>query len=72
MRLTLLLTAFGLFLGGNTAADEARIAPDWTLQSESGASLTLSEVAAEQPVIVLFWAAELRKSLDLVLSERAE
>lgn len=56
MKLTLLLTAFGLFLGGNTAADEARIAPDWTLESESGASVTLSEVAGEQPVIVLFWA----------------
>jgi len=56
MRLTLLLTAFGLFFGGNIAADEARIAPDWTLQSQNGASVTLSEVAAEQPVIVLFWA----------------
>jgi len=56
MRLTLLLVAFGLFLGGNTAADEARIAPDWTLQSESGEPITLSEVAAEQPIIVLFWA----------------
>jgi thiol-disulfide isomerase/thioredoxin len=56
MRLTLLLTAFGLFLGGNISADEVRIAPDWTLESESGASVTLSEVAAEQPVIVLFWA----------------
>jgi cytochrome c biogenesis protein CcmG/thiol:disulfide interchange protein DsbE len=56
MRLVLLLTAFGLFLSGNTAADEARMAPDWTLQSESGETVTLSEVAAEQPVIVLFWA----------------
>ena len=56
MRLTLLLTVFGLFISGNVAADEARIAPDWTLQSESGETLTLSEVAAEQPVIVLFWA----------------
>jgi thiol-disulfide isomerase/thioredoxin len=56
MRTKLLLTAFGLFLGGNILADEVPIAPDWTLQSESGASVTLSEVAAEQPVIVLFWA----------------
>ena len=56
MRLTLLLTAFGLFLGGNIAAEEARIAPDWTLQSASGETVTLSEVAAAQPVIVLFWA----------------
>jgi cytochrome c biogenesis protein CcmG/thiol:disulfide interchange protein DsbE len=56
MRLTLLLTTFGLFLGNNISADEARIAPDWTLESENGETVTLSEVAAEQPVIVLFWA----------------
>jgi cytochrome c biogenesis protein CcmG/thiol:disulfide interchange protein DsbE len=56
MRLKLLIAAFILFLGGNIAADEAPIAPDWTLQSQGGASVTLSEVAAEQPVIVLFWA----------------
>lgn len=56
MRFTLLLTAFGLFLCGDTAADEARMAPDWTLQSDSGESITLSEVAAEQPVVLLFWA----------------
>ena len=56
MRLKLLLTAFGIFLCGNTAADEVRVAPDWTLQSISGETVTLSEVAAEQPVIVLFWA----------------
>ena len=56
MRLTLLLTAFGLFLGSSIAADEARIAPDWTLQSASGETVTLSEVAVTQPVIVLFWA----------------
>lgn len=56
MRLTLLLTAFTLFLSGTVAADEARVAPDWTLQSISGETVTLSEVAAEQPVIVIFWA----------------
>ncbi len=56
MRLSLLLTIFGLLLGGNISADEVRIAPDWTLQSTSGEAVTLSEVVAEQPVIVLFWA----------------
>lgn len=56
MRLILLLTAFGLFLGGNIAADEGRVAPDWTLRSTSGDAVTLSEVVAQQPVIVLFWA----------------
>jgi thiol-disulfide isomerase/thioredoxin len=56
MRIRLLLTALGLFLGGGIAADEVRIAPEWTLQSASGESITLSEIAAQQPVIVLFWA----------------
>lgn len=56
MRIRLLLTVFGLLLGNSIAAGEERVAPDWTLQSASGESITLSEVAAEQPVIVLFWA----------------
>ena len=56
MRIKLLITIFGLLLGGGVAANEVRVAPDWTLQSQSGESITLSEVAAEQPVIVLFWA----------------
>ncbi len=56
MRLKLLFAAFGIFIGSNIAASVARIAPDWTLQSASGETVTLSEVAAEQPVIVLFWA----------------
>jgi len=56
MHIRLLITIFGLLLGGGIAADEVRVAPDWTLQSQSGESITLSEVAAEQPVIVLFWA----------------
>ena len=56
MRIKLLLTALGLLLSGTSVADETRIAPDWTLQSAGGETITLSEVAAEQPVIVLFWA----------------
>lgn len=56
MRLKLLLIAFGLFLGADSVADEARAAPDWTLRSTSGETVTLSKVAAQQPVIVLFWA----------------
>ena len=56
MRLKLLLTAFGILLFGSTSAEELRVAPDWTLQSASGETVTLSEVVAEQPVIVLFWA----------------
>ncbi len=56
MRITIVLIALGLFIGGIIVADEAHKAPDWTLQSDSGESVTLSEVASEQPVIVLFWA----------------
>ena len=56
MRLKLLFTVFGIIIGSNIVANDARIAPDWTLQSASGESVTLSEAAAEQPVIVLFWA----------------
>ncbi len=56
MRLTLLLTVFCVLFSGIVSADETRIAPDWTLHSTSGEIVTLSEVATEQPVIVLFWA----------------
>ena len=56
MRRALLQTLFGLILAGNIAADEARVAPDWTMQSASGGAVTLSEVAAERPVILIFWA----------------
>ena len=56
MRIRLLLIALGLLLAGNVSADEGRVAPDWTLQSASGESVTLSDVTAEQPVILLFWA----------------
>jgi thiol-disulfide isomerase/thioredoxin len=56
MRLALLLMAIGLFISGNLAADETRIAPDWTLQAVNGESVTLSDVTAKQPVVLLFWA----------------
>jgi len=56
MRIVFLIAALGVLLCSAAAAEEARIAPDWTLQSVDGETVTLSEVAAEQPVIVLFWA----------------
>jgi len=56
MRTTLLVATLGLLLCGNATAAEVRTAPDWTLQSVSGEMVTLSDVVAEQPVIVLFWA----------------
>ena len=56
MRLKIFFAALSILLGSSVAADEVRLAPDWTLQTQSGDTLTLSEVTAEQPVIVLFWA----------------
>ncbi len=54
---TRILTAIAtLFLAGTAFAADPRIAPEWTLQAVDGESVTLSEVAAEQPVIVVFWA----------------
>jgi thiol-disulfide isomerase/thioredoxin len=46
---------FGCFTCG-AHAENAGVAPDWTRQSLDGKSITLSEVAAEQPVVLLFWA----------------
>ena len=56
MRIKLLVTALTLLFTNASAAEAPRIAPDWTLQSVSGETITLSEVAAEQPVIIVFWA----------------
>lgn len=56
MRIKLFVTLLTLAFAGAVVADEPRAAPDWTLKSVSGETITLSEVAAEQPVIVLFWA----------------
>jgi len=56
MRSTLLYAALGLLLGASVNADKVRIAPDFTLESVSGDSVTLSDVTAGQPVILLFWA----------------
>lgn len=56
MNLRLLFATTALLFTGAAAAAEPRIAPDWTLQSVNGESITLSVAAAEQPVIVLFWA----------------
>ena len=39
-----------------SAAAEPRVAPDWTLQTPDGDPVTLSDVAAERPVVLLFWA----------------
>ncbi len=39
-----------------TAPAHATPAPDWTLKSASGETVTFSEVQAQGPSIVLFWA----------------
>ena len=56
MQLVLLIALLVSLPTGNAAADEALTAPDWTLQSAGGETVTLSEVAAAQPVVILFWA----------------
>ena len=54
MQIKLLVTTLTLFF--TSAIAEPRVAPDWTLQSVGGETITLSEVVAKQPVIVVFWA----------------
>ncbi|MEM7432764.1 MAG: TlpA disulfide reductase family protein [Pseudomonadota bacterium] len=56
MRRTILLLTLGFLLNGNALADDERIAPDWTLQSVAGETITLSEAVSEQPVLLYFWA----------------
>jgi thiol-disulfide isomerase/thioredoxin len=45
----------GIVLAGSSAS-EPRLAPDWTLRTPEGEAVTLSAVAAERPVLLLFWA----------------
>jgi thiol-disulfide isomerase/thioredoxin len=54
-RAFVLVTALFL-LDGTASASELQLAPDFTLESVSGVPVTLSDVAADQPVILLFWA----------------
>jgi thiol-disulfide isomerase/thioredoxin len=56
MRRLVFAFIFFFVLAGATASGEARTAPDWTLKTTDGETVTLSEVAAERPVVLLFWA----------------
>lgn len=61
MRLTFFAISLILLSSSGTAAEsdaavDAGIAADWTLTSTDGVPVTLSEIVADQPVIVLFWA----------------
>ena len=41
---------------GQPASNELPLAPDWTLSQPDGTALTFSDVAHEQPTILVFWA----------------
>ena len=56
MRSLFALLMLACLLPGSGCAAEAAVAPDFTLESVSGDSVTLSDVTAEQPVVLLFWA----------------
>ena len=46
-----------LLLATNAAhSEDTRQAPDWTRSTAAGDSVTLSSLAAEKPVVLLFWA----------------
>ncbi len=56
MPLKLAVFIVGIFIAAAASADEQRLAPDWTLTTPDGEPVTLSEVAAKRPVVLLFWA----------------
>jgi len=61
LRLTIAIISLNLLMSFNTAMAQAAAvdlgnAPDWTLTTADGVTVTLSETVAEQPVILLFWA----------------
>ena len=56
MRIVIILVASLLFVATAAYSEEARQAPDWTRPTSDGESVTLSELAARKPVILLFWA----------------
>lgn len=56
MRLELAVFIIGIFIAATASAAEQRVAPDWRLTTPDGEPVTLSEVAAKRPVVLLFWA----------------
>ena len=56
MRTLIVCVTLVISLACTTAGADSHSAPDWTRQSLDGESIALSEVVAEQPVILLFWA----------------
>ncbi len=61
LRLAIVVISLNLLMSFNvamaqTAPVDLGSSPDWTLTDVAGVPVTLSEIAAEQPVILLFWA----------------
>ena len=56
MKRVMLLMLASLLAFNLAVADDAPVAPDWQLFTTNNEVLKLGETAAQQPVIVLFWA----------------
>ena len=56
MRVWLAAIGVVVLLFATASARAERVAPDWTLQTPDGEHVTLSEVTADRPVVLLFWA----------------
>ena len=56
MKNLFVVLACGLMSAPVALADDARTAPDWQLPTVDGDIVRLSEVTAERPTIILFWA----------------
>jgi len=55
-RVVLLAVVFGLIGLTSSFADEAGMAPDWSLTAADGSAVRLSDEIRQQPVVVFFWA----------------
>jgi len=56
MRHPAIALTFFLLLTSTVLAEDAIVAPDWTLVSAEGDTVTLSVEAHQQPTVLLFWA----------------
>lgn len=56
MRIILMASLLVTMHTGIASADKQTIAPDWTLSTPSGQTVTLSDEVDSQTTIVLFWA----------------
>lgn len=56
MRSRLVVFIIGWLIAAAATAAEQRVAPDWTLTTPDGEPVTLSDISARRPVILLFWA----------------